>query len=63
MSEAEQIKALEAQVTELTERVNELDALVYFIRSDMRDAQRAALIQSAGVKLNKFDATNHPSPI
>ena len=63
MSEAEQIKALEAQVAELTERVNELDALVYFIRSDMRDAQRAALIQSAGVKLNKFATTNHPSPI
>jgi hypothetical protein len=54
MSEAEQIKALEAQVAELTKRVNELDALVYFVRTDIRDYRRAVLMRSAGVVLNKF---------
>ena len=54
MTEAEQIKALEAQVAELTKRVNELDALVYFVRTDIRDYRRAVLMRSAGVVLNKF---------
>ena len=50
MTEAEQIKALEARAAELTERVNELDALVYFVRTDMEDFRRAALMQSATLK-------------
>jgi hypothetical protein len=54
MTEAEQIAALEARVAKLTERVDELDALVYFVRTDIRDYRRAALMRSAGVMLNKF---------
>ena len=60
MTEAEQIKALEARAAELTERVNELDALVYFVRTDMEDFRRAALMQSATLKQGSIgnDRTN-----
>jgi hypothetical protein len=54
MTKDEQIAALEARVVELTKRVDELDALVYFVRTDIRDYRRAALMRSAGVRLNKF---------